>query len=178
MKFLDYYSRKEILKELVEISKDREVQVWFGNVPGQRPETINFEGDILSSVKRGMSSFHVSEERWRDPSKLKSGLSKADLDSLRIGWDMILDIGCKRIEYGRIAAVLLIDALRFHNVKNISVKFSGGSGFHIGVPFESFPEKVNNIKIKDLFPDGIRIVASYLKEVIREHLSARIIELD
>ena len=178
MKFLDYYSRKDVLKELVEISKDREVQVWFGNVPGQRPETINFEGDVLSSVKRGMSSFHVSEERWRDPLKLKSGLSKADLDSLRIGWDMILDIDCKRIEYGRIAAVLLIDALRFHNVKNISVKFSGGSGFHIGVPFESFPEKVNNIKIKDLFPDGIRIVASYLKEVIREPLRDKILELD
>lgn len=178
MKFLDYYSRKDVLKELVEISRDREIQVWFGSIPGQRPETINFEGDILASVKRGMSSFHVSEERWRDALKLKSGLSKSDLDNLRIGWDMILDIDCKRIDHSRIAASLLVDALRFHNVKNISVKFSGGSGFHIGVPFEAFPEKVNNVKIKDLFPEGTRIIASYLVDLIKEPLNKEFLKLN
>ncbi|MDP3027662.1 MAG: hypothetical protein Q8N63_08200, partial [Nanoarchaeota archaeon] len=178
MKFLSYYSRKEILKELVEIAKDREIQVWFDKIPGQRPDMINFEGDILASAKRGMSSMHVSEERWTDALKLKSGMTKTDLDSFRKGWDLILDIDCKRLEYSRLAAVLLIDALRFNSVKNISVKFSGNTGFHIGVPFEAFPEKVNNIKIKDLFPNGPRMIAVYLKEIIREHLIAKFMELD
>lgn len=178
MNFLSYYSRKDVLKELVEIAKDREVQVWFGDIPGQRPDTINFEGDILASVKRGMSSIHVSEELWKDPLKLKSGMTKNDLDSLRKGWDLILDLDCKRLEYSRIAATLLVDALRFNSVKNISIKFSGNTGFHIGVPFEAFPEKVNNIKIKDLFPEGPRMIASYLKEIIKEPLTAKFIELD
>ena len=40
MKFLSYYSRKDILKELVEIAKDREIQAWFDKIPGQRPDMI------------------------------------------------------------------------------------------------------------------------------------------
>lgn len=178
MELFKYYSRKDILKEMAEISRDREIQVWFGKVPGQRPEVVNFEGDVLSFVKRGMSSMHVSEERWVDALKLKSGMTKNDLDSLRKGWDLILDVDCKRLEYGRIAASLLIDALRFNNVKNISVKFSGNTGFHIGVPFEVFPDKINNIVVKDLFPDGPRMIAAYLKDIIKEPLAAKLLEMD
>jgi len=173
MGVFEYYSRKDILRELAYIAKDREIQVWFGKIPGPRPEVINFEGDMASFIRRGMTSLHISEERWKDPLKLKSGMSKKELDSLRKGWDLILDIDCKNLEFSRAATELLIDALKFHNVKDISVKFSGGSGFHIGVPFESFPEKINNVDVKDLFPDGPRMVASYLKEIIRDALSSK-----
>ncbi|MAG52487.1 MAG: hypothetical protein CMH62_00820, partial [Nanoarchaeota archaeon] len=72
---------------------------------------------------------------------------------------------------------LLIEALKFHDVNSIGVKFSGGSGFHIGIPFESFPDKVDNQEIKYLFPDGVRVVAVYLKNMIEEPLREKILSV-
>ena len=43
----EYYSRKDVQKELTRISKNREVQAWFGkDIAGKRPEVVNYEGDI------------------------------------------------------------------------------------------------------------------------------------
>ena len=36
----------------------------------------------------------------------------------------------------------IVKALKHCNVKNIGVKFSGNKGFHIGVPWESFPKSI------------------------------------
>ena len=55
------------------------------------------------------------------------------------------------------------------------MKFSGGSGFHILVPYESFPLNVNNFETKFLYPEGVRVIASYLKEMIYSHLSEQIL---
>jgi hypothetical protein len=101
-------------------------------------------------------------------------MTRKQLDDLRIGWDMVLDVDCKFLEYSKIGAGLIIDALKFHNIKSYSIKFSGGSGFHIGVPFEAFPNTVNGVKTSLLFPEGIRVVASYIKEMIREPLAEQL----
>ena len=176
MKPFEYYARKDVKEEFLRIAKDREVQAWFNDIRGKRPDSINFTGDIQELIRRGMSSFHVSVERWNDPLKLKPSMSKSELDELRNGWDLLIDIDSKNLEFSKIAAELLIEALKFHNIKGYSLKFSGNHGFHIGVPFEAFPDEVNGVKIKDLFPDGLRIIALYLKEMIREFLSAKILE--
>lgn len=179
---LKFYSRKDIQKEIVSIASNREVQVWFKSstgelVRGKRPDMVQFEGDILDLARKGATSFHLSEERWKNPLELKPGMTQKQLDDLRIGWDLVLDIDCSFLEYSKIAAKLLIDALKFHDVKNISCKFSGGSGFHIGIPFESFPDEVNNTKTKFLFPEGVRVIASYLGDMIKEHLATEILKL-
>ena len=176
MKPFEYYSRKDVKEEFLRIAKDREVQAWFNDIRGKRPDTINFAGDIQELIRRGMSSFHVSVERWNDPLKLKPSMLKSELDELRKGWDLLIDIDSKNLEFSKIAAELLIEALKFHNIKGYSLKFSGNHGLHIGVPFEAFPDEVNGVKIKDLFPDGLRIIALYLKEMIREFLSSKILE--
>src|SRR3989344_5443536 len=176
MKPFEYYSRKDVKEEFLRIAKDREVQAWFNDIRGKRPDTINFTGDIQELIRRGMSSFHVSVERWNDPLKLKPSMSKSELDELRNGWDLLIDIDSKNLEFSKIAAELLIEALKFHNIKGYSLKYSGNHGFHIGVPFEAFPDEVNGVKIKDLFPDGLRIIALYLKEMIREFLNSKILE--
>ena len=176
MKPFEYYARKDVKEEFLRIAKDREVQAWFNDIRGKRPDSINFTGDIQELIRRGMSSFHVSVERWNDPLKLKPSMSKSELDELRNGWDLLIDIDSKNLEFSKIAAELLIEALKFHNIKGYSLKYSGNHGFHIGVPFEAFPDEVNGVKIKDLFPDGLRIIALYLKEMIREFLSAKILE--
>ena len=56
--------------------------------------------------------------------------------------------------------------MKFHDVKNMSVKFSGNKGFHIAIPFKTFPSKVNEIEIINLFPEGPKIIAEYLTEMI------------
>lgn len=176
MKPYEYYSRKDVQGEFLRLAKDREVQAWFNDIRGRRPDVVNFLGDISELVRKGMSSFHVSVERWNDPLKLKSGMSKRELDELRLGWDLVIDIDSKNLEFSKITAELIIEALKFHNLKTYSIKFSGNHGFHIGVPFEAFPDEVNGQKIKDLFPDGLRVVASYLKDMIKNFLTAKVLE--
>lgn len=103
-------------------------------------------------------------------------MKKKDAENLRIGWDLVLDIDCPFLEYAKIAADLVIKALKYHGIKSISCKFSGGTGFHIGVPFEAFPDKVHDKETRLLFPDGPRKIALYLKEMIKRHLTDEILK--
>ncbi len=125
LNILDFYSRKDIQKEIVRAAKDREIAVKFGDKGfGKRPDIIQYESDVIELAKQGVTSFHASEERWINPLELKPGMSKKQLDDLRKGWDFIIDIDCKFIEYSKITADFLIKALKFNGVKNISAKFS------------------------------------------------------
>ena len=173
----EYYSRKDVQKELTRISKNREVQAWFGkDIAGKRPEVVNYEGDIKDLVKQGMTSFHISEERWENPLELEPGMLKKDLDKLRIGWDLLLDLDSKNLEFSKYAAELLIEALKFHDIKTYSLKYSGNNGFHIAIPFEAFPSEINGVNIKDYFPDGVRVISGYLKEMIQPFLIEKILK--
>jgi hypothetical protein len=175
---IEYYSRKDIQKEMLKAAKDREVAVKFGEKGfGKRPDILQYESDIFELVKQGATSFHSSEERWKDPLQLKPGMSQQQLNDLRLGWDLVLDVDTKFLEYAKQAAHLLIEALKFNGVKNITAKFSGGSGIHIAVPFESFPDRVHDKEVKYLFPEGVRIIASYLKELIKEPLSESLLQI-
>jgi len=170
---LSLYSKKEIQKAIAKVARNREVVVKYGDKGfGKRPDIIQFEGDVLELARQGVTSFHISEEHWSDPLKLQSGMSKKQLDELRTGWDFLIDIDAKALEYSKITANLIIEALKFHDIKNISVKYSGNMGFHIAVPFEAFPGKVNNQDTKMLFPEGTRVIAMYLKQLIEEQLKS------
>lgn len=174
-----YYSKKEIQEAIFFNSKNREVAVSFADKGfGKRPDILQYPNDILELAKQGATSFHFSEEHWSNPLLLKPGMTKQQLDELRTGFDLILDIDCPHLEYAKICANLLVEALKFNNIKNFSIKFSGGSGFHIGLPFKLFPEKVNNIATRLLFPDAPRVIAAYLKEMIKEHLAAELLSYD
>ncbi len=176
---LKHYSRKDVQKEIVKICKNREVAVNFGNKGfGKRPDVIQYEADVNELAKQGASSFHISVERWNDPLQLSSGITKRDMDEIRSGFDLLLDVDSKFVAYSKIGAYLVIEALKFYNIKNIFVKFSGGSGFHILVPYESFPLNVNNFETRKLFPDGVRVIAAYLRDMIKQHLSEQILSLN
>src|SRR3989344_3562658 len=62
--------------------------------------------------------------------------------------------------------------------REVAVKFGGNRGFHIAVPFESFPSYLNKVQINLLFPDSAKIISSYLKNMIKDHLSEMISEKD
>lgn len=174
---MKYYSRKDIQKELVKFAKNREISVMYKDKFGKRPDILEYENDVIELVKNGATSFHASEERWKNPLLLKPGMTKRQLDELRIGWDFILDIDTDFIEFAKVTTKLIIDALKFHNIKNFSVKFSGNKGFHIGIPFEAFPEVVDNQKINLFFPEGTRTIAYYIKNIIEEYLREEILNL-
>ncbi|MDP3640615.1 MAG: hypothetical protein Q8R53_05465, partial [Nanoarchaeota archaeon] len=114
---------------------------------------------------------------WSNPLALSSTLSKRELEELRSGWDLVLDIDCKIFEYSRICADLVVKFLRYCGIEKdaLSIKFSGNKGFHIGVPFEAFPASVNDIPTVQLFPEAPRKIAAYVKENIKKELGKRIL---
>lgn len=163
---------------MVECAKNKEVAAQFNGSFGKRPDVLTYSEDVMEIVKQGATSFHVSEELWKNPLQIDPSLNRKEMDELRAGWDLVLDIDCKWLEYSQIAADLLIMAIKHNGVKNVSCKFSGNHGFHIGICFESFPDMVHDQLTKDLFPEGPRKIAEYLKDMIEEHLANRIIKLD
>ena len=176
-KILEFYSRKDIQEEITRLAKDREIQVWFNDQPGKRPDTIQFKGDVLQLAKKGATSFHFSEEHWNDPEQLKAGMTKNELDKNRLGWDLLIDIDTKFIEYARKTAELIVQAFESYGIENYSVKFSGNKGFHLAVPYKAFPNEVNGLNTKLLFPDGPRVIAAYLKHLIKPYLSKEILKM-
>ena len=175
---LSHYKRKDIQEEIILNSKDREIVAKFNDNFGKRPDVLRHSNDMFELAKQGATSFHASEELWRNPLQLDTSLSKHELGNLRIGWDLVLDIDCGFFEYSKIAADLIIKALKFHNVNSISCKFSGNKGFHIGVPFEVFPDKIRNEHTKNLFPAAPRQIALYIKEMIKKPLGDKIMEFE
>lgn len=174
---LQYYSRDDIQEAIRELAKDREVTVMFSDGHfGKRPDVLQFKGDVSELARQGATSFHISEERWENPLDISTGMTKKQLDELRKGWDLVLDIDTPHWDYAKLTAYLLYEALRFFDIKSISIKFSGNKGFHLAVPFEAFPEEVNGVRTKGLFPESLRVIAAYLQEMIKEHLAAKILE--
>ena len=176
---LRYYKQKSVQDALVRAAQDKEIAVRFGDKGyGKRPDTLVYPRDVFEFVQQGATSFHCSEELWENPLRLHVEMKKGDMENLRKGWDLLLDIDCAFLEYSGIAADLLVQALRYHGIESVSVKFSGNHGFHIAVPFEAFPESVGGTLTRLQFPDGPRKIAGYLKEMIRQHLAERILEHD
>lgn len=179
---LRHYKREDVQKEIIEHAKDKEVAIKYSDKGfGKRPDILSNPNDILELAKQGASSFHCSEELWKNPLQLTPMLKKKELEDLRKGWDLVLDIDCPYFEYSKIAADLLVRALKHHGIKSISCKFSGNKGFHIGVPFEAFPSKVKldrEIDAKVYFPDGVRCIAGYLKDMTKDIFAKKIYEIE
>jgi DNA primase catalytic subunit len=173
---LRFYKRKDVQEALIGHAQNKEIGVRYGEGFGKRPDTLSYPKDILEFAFQGVTSFHASEELWSNPLSLSSELKKEELHALRTGWDLVLDIDCKIFEYSRTCADLIVRLLRYNGVKNISVKFSGNKGFHVGIPFTSFPKTVGSQLTKDLFPDAPKKIAFYVKESIKEELARRILE--
>lgn len=172
-----YYSRPEIQKAIFDFSKDREISPRYFEGFGKRPDTFQFKGDIFELVKKGATSFHCSEELWKDPLKIQTGMSEEQANSLRKGWDLVIDIDSKYIDYSKIMAVQIIKFLNFHGIKNIGIKFSGSKGFHILVPWNAFPKFVNEIPVKNKFPEWPRIILNYLSEKTKPFLIKELTKL-
>ena len=172
-----YYSRPDVQKAIFEFSKNREVvPSYMMEAFGKRPDAFEYLGDIFELVKGGATSFHCSEELWSQPLSLLTGMTEKQLNELRIGWDLILDIDSKYLDYSKILAQIIIRVLKFYGVKNIGIKFSGSKGFHIIVPWKAFPKEINQVKTSEMFPTWPRILTQFIMEACKDDLIKKITE--
>ena len=170
-KVWNYYSREPVQKALVEISKGREVvSVFKDGRFGRRPDVIQYPQDVLQAVAEGTVAFHGSVERWNQPMKLDVGLTKLNLDQMRTGWDVFVDVDVKDFEIAKITTKQIIEAFKDHGVKNYFCKFTGGSSFHIGIPFEALPEKINMQLTSVQYPEILQKVVGYIKSYVNDQL--------
>lgn len=169
----EYYSREDVKNFIFEFSKNREVTGVFENGSfSERPNFIQYPNDTLAMVRNGIVEFHGSLEHWLNPMALKKG----NYDELRIGWDLILDIDCKVFEHGKIATEAFIWGLMKHGIRNVSLKFTGGKGFHIGVPWGSFPAEINYKPTVKQYPELARTIALFLKYFVKERFEKNILK--
>ena len=174
---LSYYSRKDIQQAIFNFSKQRETIPRYFEGFGTRPDALQYPTEIISAVKKGATSFHTSEELWENPLEIKQEMSPEQYSSIRLGWDMVIDIDSKYLDYSKIAASLIIQALEFSGIKNYGIKFSGSKGFHIIVPWKAFPEQVYDKKTSDMFPEYARTISLYLTELIKPKLIEKVTQL-
>ena len=173
---IQHYSNPEVMKEIVRVSQEREVGIVMqGGHYGKRPDILQYPKEVEAMARKGATSFHISQERWFDPMQLSSDSTKRELNALRKGWDLIIDIDCPWFDYSTLAAETLIEALIFHSVKP-QVKFSGNRGWHIAIPFEAFPDRVGKKKIKLMYEQASAAILKYLRDFINEELWIKIRE--
>jgi len=175
---LRHYKREFIQKAMSDHAKNKEIAVRYNEQFGKRPDVLNYPRDVLELAINGATSFHASEELWQNPLRLNPNLNKQDLNDLRTGWDLVLDVDCDNLEYSKIATDIIVKALRHHQINSFSVKYSGNKGFHIGVPFEAFPEAVAEKETRLMFPEAPRKVAAYLKDMIQVPVGKNILKYE
>ena len=173
-----YYSRPDIQKAIYEFSKNREICPRYFEGFGKRPDSFQYPSDVFEMARKGATSFNCSEELWEDPMKIVTGMSEEQANQLRIGWDLIIDIDSKYIDYSKICAEIIINFLKFHRMKNIRIKFSGSKGFHLIIPWKAFPEEVNGIQTKNMFPEWPRIMIKYIIEQTKKQLIEKISDIE
>jgi len=170
---IDYYSRDDVQQAMLAAAKDREVAGTFRNNSfSSRPNTIVYPKDITSMIRQGVLEFHCSLERWTQPMALRQD----NYGELRKGWDLVLDIDCKVFGHSKIATEVMIGALKSHDVKGFSLKYTGGRGFHIGIPWESMPREVNYKGTVKQFPGLARTIGDYLREYTKEVLKDELLK--
>jgi len=172
-----YYSRPEIQKALFEFSKHREVVPRYFEGFGKRPDMFQYPADVFELVKKGATSFHCSQELWSAPLEIETGMPPEKLNELREGWDLLLDIDSKYLDYSKILAQLIVKVLKFYGVKNIGIKFSGSKGFHLIIPWKAFPKEINEIKTSGMFPEWPRILTEFIIRSTKKELIEKITQL-
>lgn len=172
-----YYSRKDVQEAIYNFCKHRETVPRYLEGFGKRPDALDYPSDIVSLVKKGATSFHCSEELWGNPLDISTDMTPEQYNKIKIGWDFLIDIDSKYLDYSKIAAKVLVQVLEYHGVKNIGIKYSGSKGFHILIPSGAFPEELYGEKMKDKFPEWPRAIAGYLKEMTGPKINQAIISM-
>jgi len=171
----DYYSNKFVTEQIMKYSKEREVAgvFWDGSYD-KRPNVLQFPSDIIQMVRKGVTSFHLSVERWSNAMALTSA---EHYDRLRTGWDIIIDIDSKLgLEEAGAASQLVCRLLEKYGIKNYGLKFSGRRGFHICLSWNMFPKTIDYKDAAKMYPRLPRIIARFIRRKIKNELMNTLIK--
>lgn len=176
-----YYGREDVQKAILSFAKDREIGVMFDGYFGKRPDVMEYLTDVKDLVQKGVFSFHSSEERWANPLLLGGDNSEDERNNNRIGWDLILDLDGVDFVYSKYLAKVILDYLNDIGIKNVTTKFSGNKGFHIGIPFEAFSKDCTGLvpgisETRLLFPDVARKTVMFLLHELKTKISQDLLE--
>ncbi len=171
-----YYSQPKVQEALLVFGAGREVVPRYFEGFGKRPDMLQYPADIMGLVNKGATSFHASEEIWRDPLAINSDMSTAELVTLRTSWDLLIDVDSPFLDWSTIVAQLLLNALEGHGIKQYGLKYSGSKGWHIIVSGAAFPETFEGIKMQSGFPEWPRAICRYLMYSIRNEYNRRVTE--
>jgi hypothetical protein len=174
-----FYGREDIQKEMIKLARYREVA---GRTMDdsflRRPGILQYPTDIVNKVKDGYASFHCSVEHWSNPMALGPDLRPSDLDELRMGWDLIIDLDARiKLDHARIAAVCIVDLLKEYGITP-TVKFSGRRGFHIAIAKEAFPQEINFSFLSKRYPDITRIIIRFIREKLKDRIRDELIKYE
>ncbi|MBR9682848.1 MAG: hypothetical protein GOV02_04175 [Candidatus Aenigmarchaeota archaeon] len=176
---LKYYSNPDVQKVLMDVAKDREVVGRFDD--GRflhRPDTLLYTKDLMERVNKGISTFHCSVEKWTHPMRLSAELNPSDLDKMRKGFDLIIDMDSKvKLEHAAITAEVVCEFLKELGIKP-TVKFSGSRGFHVGVAGNAFPDSIDFKKMTTRYPEVPQSIAMFIREQIKDRLLDRFVEFE
>ena len=173
---LNYYSRDDILNEMMKFSVKREfVGALKNGSYFKRPSIVQYPSDIINMVKNNVTSFHCSVERWSNPMQLST--QTKNYDNIRSGFDLLIDIDSNLgIGSAQLCAELVCKLFHDYGIRNYGVKFSGSRGFHILIPYEAFPEEINYKKTREQYPRIPRIIAEFIRDKIRDKLMEALVK--
>ncbi len=119
-----YYAKKEIQEVIYKFCKNRETVPRYLEGFGKRPDALDYPSDVTSLVKKGATSFHCSEEIWSNPLNINTDMTPGQYNEIKTGWDFLIDIDSKYLDYAKIAARLILKFLEHNGMKNVGIKFS------------------------------------------------------
>jgi len=177
-----YYSKDIISKAIAAAAVGREaVGVYTGGHYDSRPNVIQFAADVGQLARKGVTSFHISVERWRYPMQIaqvnanSSSAPQARYDTLRTGWDFVVDIDSKLgLEESTIAARLICELFERYGIKQYGLKFSGRRGWHICLPWEALPKQIDYKPAEIGYPSVPRILARFIADKISEQFKSEL----
>lgn len=168
-----YYSREDVVNELLKNAKEREIvgAFWDGTFD-KRPNILQYKNDVVQMAKNGVTSFHFSVEHWRNP----MAINQENYNKMRTGWDVIIDIDSKLdLEEAKIATEMICKLLEKYGIKNYGLKFSGRRGFHISLPWLMFPDEVDYKPLARMYPKVPRIISRFIRKKISNDLMKELI---
>ncbi|MFH1229545.1 MAG: DNA primase small subunit domain-containing protein [Candidatus Aenigmatarchaeota archaeon] len=176
---LRYYSREDVQNAILKFAKDKEI---VGSLEDgsflKRPDILMYPKDIEEKVKKGVVAFHCSVENWYNPMQLSTGISQKDMEAMRKGFDLIIDIDSKsKLSHGLIAAGVIFNFLKDLGVKP-TMKFSGRRGIHLGIASNAFPQTIDFNKISSRYPELLQTLAEFIREKAKEQMLEEMINFE
>ena len=173
---VEYYNRDDIARAIAEAALGREAAgVFSDGTYDSRPNAIFYPNDVKQMAKKGVTSFHISVEHWKNPMALST--EQKNYSELRTGYDILIDIDSKLgIEEAKLTAKLICEFLEKYSIKNYGIKFSGRRGFHIVLPWIMFPKEIDFKATAKQYPKIPKIIARFIRRGISEQLMRELIK--